>query len=60
MAFDYDARMVWLDDLTEPVAPGAGYPLCESHAGRMTPPIGWTLIDRREDIRPLFASLAVA
>jgi hypothetical protein len=60
MAFDYDARMVWLDDLTGPVAPGAQYALCEVHAERMTPPVGWTLVDRRRPVRPLFVSLEVA
>ena len=60
MSFNYDARMVWLDDLTAPVAPGAQYALCESHAGRLTPPVGWTLVDRREPVRPLFVSLEVA
>jgi hypothetical protein len=49
MAFDYDARQAWLDDLTEPVIPGSGYALCERHADRFTPPV-----------RPLFASLEVA
>ena len=60
MAFNYQARTVWLDDLTEPVVPGAGYAMCEEHAGRLTPPVGWTLIDRRRPSRPLFASLEVA
>ena len=60
MAFNYQARTVWLDDLTEPVIPGAGYAMCEEHAGRLTPPVGWTLIDRRRPARPLFASLEVA
>jgi len=60
MAYDYADRMVWLDDLVAPLPPGGGYALCEYHAGRFTAPIGWTLIDRRDDIRPLFASLEVA
>ena len=60
MACNYQARTVWLDDLTEPVIPGAGYAMCEEHAGRLTPPVGWTLIDRRRPARPLFASLEVA
>ena len=60
MTFNYDAAMVWLDDLDEPVAVGEGYPMCEDHSGRLTPPVGWTLVDRRHDVRPLFASLDVA
>jgi hypothetical protein len=51
---------VWLADLTSEVTPGAGYAMCEDHAGRMTPPMGWTLIDRRSADRPLFAALEVA
>lgn len=60
MSFNYDERMLWLDDLSEPVVPGRGYAMCEGHAGRMTPPVGWTLIDRRRAVRPLFVSLEVA
>lgn len=60
MAFHYPGKTLWLDDITEPVIPGRGYALCEAHAGRMTPPVGWTLIDRRRTVRPLFVSLEVA
>lgn len=60
MSVAYTDRAVWLDDLTGPVTPGAGYPLCEKHAGRFTPPVGWTLVDRRTAVRPLFVSLEVA
>lgn len=60
MSFDYDGMTVWLDDITDPVPPGAGYPLCEVHAERMSPPVGWTLVDRRAPVRPLFVSLEVA
>ena len=53
MTFDYAARAVWLDDL------GAsseihGYALCVDHADRLTPPMGWSLADRRT-VTPLFA-----
>ena len=60
MSYDYTARSVWLDDLDRPVIPGTGYPLCEGHADRFIPPLGWTLQDRRLPDRPLFASLEVA
>ena len=60
MSFDYDGAMVWLDDLTEITTPGAQYAMCEGHAGRLTPPGGWTLVDKRAPVRPLFASLEVA
>jgi hypothetical protein len=60
MSFNYDDRTVWLRDLTGPVSPGAEDAMCETHAERLTPPVGWTLIDRRQPIRPLFVSLEVA
>ena len=53
MTFDYSARAVWLDDLG---AHGEvpGYAMCVDHADRLTPPMGWTLADRRT-VTPLFA-----
>ncbi len=60
MSFFYAESTVWLDDLVEPVVPGVGYALCEDHAERFTPPVGWTLVDRRSEVRPLFAALEVA
>jgi hypothetical protein len=60
MSFDYEAGTVWLEDLTGPVSPGAQYAMCEIHAERLTPPVGWTLVDRRAPVRPLFVSLEVA
>jgi hypothetical protein len=60
MSFAYVDRAVWLDDFVEPVVPGSAYPMCEKHAGRLTPPVGWTLVDRRTAARPLFVSLEVA
>lgn len=53
MSFDYAERAVWLEDLSarssEP-----GHALCVDHADRLTPPMGWTLTDRRS-VTPLFA-----
>jgi hypothetical protein len=60
MSFNYDEMTMWLDDLVEPITPGAGYALCDGHAGRRTPPVGWTLIDRRRERRSQVASLEVA
>lgn len=55
MTFDYDARAVWLLELdTHPEVVG-GYALCTPHSDRMTPPLGWTLTDRRNVTR-LFAT----
>jgi len=52
--------MVWLEDLSEPIVQGSGWAMCERHADRLTPPVGWTLHDRRGSERPLFADLEVA
>lgn len=57
MTFNYDEATIWLDDLRQPVPDGSGYPMCEEHAGRLTPPVGWTLVDRRQPVRPLFSAL---
>jgi len=57
LTFNYDEQRVWVDDLTDltPIPPGI--PLCETHAGRRTPPMGWTLTDLRQPERPLFVAL---
>jgi hypothetical protein len=60
MTFAYEARLIWLEDLTEPVTLGLGYPMCEGHGSRFTAPVGWSLLDRRGPARPLFAALEVA
>ncbi len=52
MTFDYDARAVWLEDVGK--VSGPGYSMCVDHADRLTPPMGWTLTDRRS-VTPLFA-----
>lgn len=59
MSYNYGDRSVWLDDLAASVDPGAGYAFCADHADRLTPPMGWTLTDRRTASR-LFAPLEVA
>lgn len=53
MSFDYAARAVWLEDL-DAAHEGPGHRLCVDHADRLTPPMGWTLTDRRS-VTPLFA-----
>lgn len=58
MTFEYADGAVWLDDLVEPIST-LGYLLCADHADRMTPPLGWTLTDRRTVTR-LFAPVQVA
>jgi hypothetical protein len=59
MSFSYGERIVCLDDLVEGIALGT-YAMCDEHAGRLTPPVGWQLVDRRTAPRRLFASLEVA
>lgn len=57
MSYTYGDRQVWLEDLS---AQGYhGYAMCALHADRLTPPLGWTLTDRRTVVR-LFAPLEVA
>jgi hypothetical protein len=50
---------VWLEDLAGEVIPGSGHIFCSEHANKLTPPLGWTLTDRRTLSR-LFAPLEVA
>ena len=57
MAYNYPERQMWVEDLDG--TPGTGYPLCASHAERLSPPLGWTFVDRRTVVR-LFAPLEVA
>ena len=60
MSYDYQAQQVWVGELHEPLEPGAAYAMCETHADRLTPPVGWTLTDRRSVARPLVLALEVA
>ncbi len=54
MTFDYPSRAVWLEDLEVDPAEAGGYALCTNHGDRLSPPLGWTLTDRRNVTR-LFA-----
>ena len=60
MSFQYDRSQIWMDGLDAPLIPGTAYAMCEDHAGRLTPPVGWTLTDRRGVVRPLALALEVA
>lgn len=51
MTFDYDDQAVWLLEFEAAPEAGRGYSMCTSHADRMTPPLGWTLTDRRNVTR---------
>ena len=55
MTFDYDGRSVWLLEFDVEPERGGGYAFCTNHADRMSPPLGWTLTDRRNVTR-LFAT----
>jgi hypothetical protein len=46
LSFQYARSTAWLDELTPEREPHC-YDLCEQHAGRLTPPSGWRLEDRR-------------
>ncbi len=54
MSFDYPSRLMWLMDIDGPLEPGAGYLYCAHHAARLSPPVGWTLVDRRSPMARLF------
>jgi hypothetical protein len=45
--YDYQARTTWLDRLAGERHPMA-YDLCAPHAGSLTVPRGWHLVDRRD------------
>lgn len=51
MTFDYGDRAVWLTELDQVSEDAVGYAMCTNHADRMTPPLGWTLTDRRNVTR---------
>ncbi|HHC09302.1 MAG TPA: DUF3499 family protein [Actinobacteria bacterium] len=57
LVYAYAAREAWLVDLVAD-PPGTGYPLCEGHARRIVPPVGWVLHDRRRPEPPLFRDVA--
>jgi Protein of unknown function (DUF3499) len=45
----YGDRAVVIGDLTSEHDP-MQLDLCRDHAGRMTPPLGWTVVDRRSQV----------
>jgi hypothetical protein len=55
LTYRYAHAQVWLDQLAAERDPHA-YDLCVRHAGRLTAPLGWQVIDRRvADRRDLIA-----
>ncbi len=59
LSFEYSSRQVWLDPL-QPTSTPSTYDLCDTHAGRFSPPRGWDLADRREGDAPAQEPLPVA
>lgn len=47
LTYAYDRREAWLFDAETGRPRGTSYPMCGSHADRVTTPIGWVLHDRR-------------
>jgi hypothetical protein len=47
LTYQYGRAQVWLDALSVDRDPH-GYDLCAAHAGRLSVPVGWHLLDRRE------------
>lgn len=51
MTFSYPDQAVWLVEIDSVDAHAPGIHLCTPHADRLTPPLGWTLTDRRNVTR---------
>ena len=47
MAIDYQNRRVWLWDISLSGPQEVLSPICREHADRLSPPLKWTLFDRR-------------
>lgn len=45
LTYDYSGQRVWLDDRRREA--GDEWGLCAGHAGRLRPPQGWAMVDRR-------------
>jgi hypothetical protein len=55
MTYEYAASSIWLVDLPSGSDGHGGYAMCERHAGRLRPPVGWRLHDDREIALTLFS-----
>jgi len=56
LTYDYASSTATLDHLA-PSHP-MQYDLCEAHAGRLSVPNGWTLVDRRVGVAALHGRIA--
>jgi len=60
MSFAYKTQAVWLRDLGHGFDRYSDYALCEMHADRLRPPLGWEVTDERGSEHPLFLATDVA
>ncbi len=54
MTFEYAAARIEVLELVGVADGHGGYAMCETHADRLSPPVGWELIDGRPGARTLF------
>lgn len=52
LTYQYARAQVWLDDLS-PERDPHGYDLCADHAARLSVPLGWHVLDRRDTRSPV-------
>ena len=55
LTYDHGAAEAYLADARGDEASYEGIALCETHAGRFSPPVGWSLVDRRHRDITLFS-----
>jgi hypothetical protein len=56
LTYDHAGACAFLDDARGDEPTYQGLRLCEHHAGRFSPPLGWSLVDRRTVTPALFAT----
>lgn len=54
MTFDYELRHIEIVTLREDWDRFGGYAMCDLHADRLRPPVGWDLTDVRDTALTLF------
>ncbi len=55
MTFQYSESRIELFELPDDGDGYGGYAMCARHTDRMTPPVGWNLVDSRATMLTLFA-----
>ncbi len=60
MTFEYSASRIEMFELPDESDGYGGYALCDRHAGRMTAPVGWNLVDSRATMLTLFPVADIA